>query len=117
MSGRSYLEKTNVCAFLRPFEWKIREVFEREGTARATTYVLKMFGIRLRGRELREFLGVQRDVGARYAREVHRLAWVSAGWRGEYSPLGFQHGDDKRLDLISSGLLRSGEKLNVDRAK
>ena len=58
MSGRSNLRYTNVCAFLRPFKGKIREVFEREGTARATTYVLKMFGIRLNGRELREFLGV-----------------------------------------------------------
>jgi len=88
-------------------------VFDREGTAAVRMYIYKVFNVRMRAWEIREFLGVDDNKGAMYAQEAHRNAWYSAGWNGSYSPIGHGPDQDKRIELVAAGLLKSGEKICI----
>lgn len=108
------IERRNIYDFLQPYKQRIRSVFEREGTAAARRFIYRLYRIRMRGSEIREFLGVERNKGALFAQQVHRLAWDAAGWCGEYAPLGYAPGDCKRTELLAAGLLRKNEKLLIN---
>ncbi|NPV72899.1 MAG: hypothetical protein HPY89_03725 [Pelotomaculum sp.] len=110
------IERLNIFDFLQPYKEKIRDVFDREGTAAARMYIYKVFNVRMKAREIRDFLSVDTDKGAIIAREAHRLAWDNAGWNGRYSPLGYGPGEDKRTALLAAGVLRKGEKMCVVRS-
>lgn len=110
------IERLNIFDFLQPYKEKIRDVFDREGTAAARMYIYKVFNVRMRAREIRVFLGIKANKGASRAQAAHRLAWDNAGWNGRYSPLGYGPGEDKRTALLAAGVLKQGEKICVIRS-
>ena len=107
------IERLNIFDFLRPYEERIRDIYDREGISSARMFIYRFFNIRMRGFEIRDFLRVGADGGARVAQEAHRTVWTDAGWNGRYSPLGYGPGD-KRLELLAAGLLKNGEKILVN---
>lgn len=95
------LEKLNIFDFLRPYKDDIKEVFLREGTAATRRIIKNRFKINMRGREIREFLDLN-DPENDDSRKTHSYAWKVAGWRGEYSPLGYSN---KMTELIAAELV------------
>lgn len=105
------IEMLNIFDHLRPYKQRIKEVFDHEGTAATGRFIFRMYKVKLRGYEIRRFLGVEKKHNISH--EAHLMAWNVAGMCGTYAPLGYRPGDDQRMSLIASGLLVGGEKLII----
>lgn len=135
------IEKLNIFMFLRPYETKIRQVYERRGISAAKKYIYKFFHIKMTRAEVREFLDAKKNY---LVHEAHRIAWSTCGWNGSISPIAaHRHMDtsgtgktapkgqkevepteeaydepqtmanQKTVELLAAGLLSPGCKLNI----
>ena len=103
------VERDIIFDYLRPFRKKIMEVFRKKGTRKAVIYIYVHHKIKLKGREVREFLGAPTNNGAKLAQEAHRMAWTCAGWNG-CMPVALA---SKKTELLQIGLIRKDEKMVI----
>ncbi len=95
---------------MRPFYDEIYEIYKSRGTKFTRGYIYNKYKIKIKGKDLRQFLGVADDNRITYSQQVHKLAWEYAGWNGkkpDASVIGI------KTKLLQAGLLRSGEKMNI----
>lgn len=90
------IEKLNIFMFLRPYETKIRQVYERRGISAAKDYIYKFFHIKMTRAEVREFLDVKKNY---LVHEAHRIAWSTCGWNGSISVIATH----KHMDTSGTG--------------
>jgi hypothetical protein len=56
------IERLNMFDYLRAFQGNIRSIYRKRGTAYTTTYILRKYKVKLKGWELRKFLGNEEEL-------------------------------------------------------
>ena len=67
---------------LQPFRDEILKIFNEKGTTYTKNYVYRKYKVKMKARELRQFLNVpSRHKEYKLSQQAHKIAWESACWK------------------------------------